>query len=159
MSGERGMQLDKCGKAEAFEQFLIAMDDQIEWLESEAEKRGLPLSLTLDDLERLEQLFDVMRTDGTQEDVVGLSIFFGRYLGEIVRVNCGARWTLPLDDARNVNFNTPVLVGHCPVEGVEFPPLGVMRSYSLRPKAGLLRTALNSQVSPTPIDLNDLAEE
>ncbi|VUL81513.1 hypothetical protein [Stenotrophomonas maltophilia] len=41
---------------ETFEQFLIIMDDQIEWLIEQAQLRGVDLDGSLESLDRLETL-------------------------------------------------------------------------------------------------------
>ncbi|MBR8233532.1 hypothetical protein K6W26_08885 [Burkholderia sp. AU42008] len=153
------MVFDRKVAEEAFDDFLMIMDDQLDWLSDEAKQHGIQLTVKLDDLPKLEKLFDLM-SDGKDKDYVsGLVVAFARFLGEIVRENYGGKWELPLDDEKNVNFNTPVIVGHTPVEGLEFAPLSVMRAYALRRKQGTLQRAVSAQINPTPLDLSGLAEE
>ncbi|WP_175890112.1 hypothetical protein [Burkholderia cepacia] len=153
------MTFDRKSAEEEFDNFLMNMDDQLDWLSEKAEEHGIELSVRLDDLPKLEKLFDLL-SDGQNKDyVLGLVVTFARYLGEIVRENYGGKWTLPLDDDKNVNFNTPVIVGHTPIEGLEFAPLSVMRAYALRRKPGTLQRAVEAQVDPKPVDLSGLAEE
>jgi hypothetical protein len=143
---------------EDFDNFLMVMDDQLEALHDEATKRRLILDLSLDDLERLEKLFDLM-ADGVDNDTrSSLIVSFGRHLGEVVRQNYGGRWSVPLDDEKNVNFNKPVIIGHTKIEGLEFAPLTVMRAYSLRKKPGTLRRAVEADVNPQVLDLSELIE-
>ncbi|CAD6877434.1 hypothetical protein [Methylomonas albis] len=143
---------------EDFDNFLMVMDDQLEALHDEATKRGLTLDLSLDDLERLEKLFDLM-SDGVDNDTrSSLIVSFGRHLGEVVRENYGGRWSVPLDDEKNINFNKPVIIGHTKIEGLEFAPLTVMRAYSLRKKSGTLRRAVEADVNPQVLDLSEFIE-
>jgi hypothetical protein len=143
---------------EDFDNFLMVMDDQLEALHDEATKRRLILDLSLDDLERLEKLFDLM-ADGVDNDTrSSLIVSFGRHLGEVVRQNYGGRWSVPLDDEKNVNFNKPVIIGHTKIEGLEFAPLTVMRAYLLRKKPGTLRRAVEADVNPQVLDLSELIE-
>jgi hypothetical protein len=153
------MSIDKEAAEQKFDDFLMIMDDQLDYLKEEAERRGIFLDSSPDDLDKLEQLFDLMSETTDKKDIPGLIVFFARHLGEIVRVNYGGKWELPLDDEKNVNFNTPVLTGHCPVEGVECAPISIMRGYSLRRKKGSLKRAVDADVNPSSIDLSDLVEE
>lgn len=85
---------------------------------------------------------------------------FGRYLGEVMRLNHHGRWHLPLDDPKNVYFNQPVIVGHRSA-GVVFAPISVMRAYAVRRKVGTVSTAFRNHAdpNPNPLNLSDLAEE
>ncbi|MGK8204865.1 hypothetical protein ACRS8P_19805 [Burkholderia cenocepacia] len=153
------MAFDRKSAEEEFDNFLMNMDDQLDWLSRKAEEHGIELDVGLDDLSKLEKLFDLL-SDGKDKDYVSkLVVTFARFLGEIVRENYGGKWTLPLDDEKNINFNTPVIVGHVPIEGLEFAPLSVMRAYALRRKQGTLRRAVDAQVNPKPVDLSGLEEE
>ncbi|UQO99530.1 hypothetical protein L0Z36_11520 [Burkholderia multivorans] len=153
------MAFDRKSAEEEFDNFLMNMDDQLDWLSRKAEEHGIELDVGLDDLSKLETLFDLL-SDGKDKDYVSrLVVTFARFLGEIVRENYGGKWTLPLDDEKNINFNTPVIVGHVPIEGLEFAPLSVMRAYALRRKQGTLRRAVDAQVNPKPVDLSGLEEE
>ncbi|CAB5279037.1 hypothetical protein IST455A_00141 [Burkholderia multivorans] len=153
------MAFDRKSAEEEFDNFLMNMDDQLDWLSRKAEEHGIELDVGLDDLSKLEKLFDLL-SDGKDKDYVSrLVVTFARFLGEIVRENYGGKWTLPLDDEKNINFNTPVIVGHVPIDGLEFAPLSVMRAYALRRKQGTLRRAVDAQVNPKPVDLSGLEEE
>jgi hypothetical protein len=153
------MAFDRKSAEEQFDNFLMSMDDQIDWLSEKAEEHGIELDVGLDDLSKLENLFDLL-SDGKNKDYVSrLVVTFARFLGEIVRENYGGKWTLPLDDEKNINFNTPVIVGHVPIDGLEFAPLSVMRAYALRRKQGTLRRAVDAQINPKPVDLSGLEEE
>jgi hypothetical protein len=153
------MTIDKAEAQETFDQFLMQMDDQLDALGDEANERGVKLDYSLADLKRLERLFELM-AEGLDKDArAGLIVTFARHLGEVVRRNYGGQWRLPLDDERNVNFNTPVITGHSRVSGVEFAPLSVMRAFALRRKPGTLRRAVQADINVQPLDLGDLTEE
>ncbi|QVN13191.1 hypothetical protein [Burkholderia sp. LAS2] len=153
------MAFDRKSAEEEFDNFLMNMDDQLDWLSGKAEEHGIELDLGLDDLSKLEKLFDLL-SDGKDKDYVSrLVVTFARFLGEVVRENYGGKWTLSLDDEKNINFNTPVIVGHVPIDGLEFAPLSVMRAYALRRKPGTLHRAVDAQVNPKPVDLSGLEEE
>lgn len=152
------MKIDKKSAQEDFDNFLMVMDDQLEALEEEASKRGIKLDFSLNDLERLERLFDLM-SEGLDKDATSsLVVTFARHLGEIVRLNFGGKWHLSLDDPNNVHFNKPVLIGHTAVEGLEFAPTFVMRGYALRRQPGSLRRAIDAQINVKPLDLSGLIE-
>lgn len=153
------MNVDKKQAQEVFEDFLMRMDDQLEALADEAAKRGIKLDKTLDDLERLEKLFDLMVEGADKDTRSSLIVTFARYLGEVVRIRYGGRWALPLDDEKNINFNKPVIVGHAKIEGLEFSPLTTMRAYALKKKPGMLRRAVDADIDPKPLDLSGLIEE
>lgn len=143
---------------ETFDDFLAAMDDQLNWLAEEGRKRGINLTKGLADFENLEALFDDLATGASKSDVAGLTVVFGRHLGEVMLACHGGAWHLPLDDPKSVNFNTPVIIGHSQVQGLEFAPLSVMRAYALRRRPGTLRRAFEAQTVPGPLDLSDLIE-
>ena len=151
--------LDRMRAEDIFQQFLIIMDDQIEWLEDQAKDRGIELSMSPTSFGNLEKLFDLMSESQSEDYISRLVVTFGRYLGEIVRLNYRGKWTLPLSDDKNINFNTPVITEHSCIEGLEFAPLSVMRAYSLRRKRNLLETAVNAQIDPKPIILDHLIEK
>lgn len=150
--------MNKSEAQDKFEIFLVAMDDQLEALKNEAALRGIQLDSSLADLERLEHLFDLMSEGMDKEAKASLVVSFARHLGEIVRLRFGGSWHLPLADEKNVNFNTPVIVGHTPISGLEFAPLSVMRAYALRRKPGTLRRAVEADIHIKPIDLSGLIE-
>lgn len=150
---------DKQKYEEDFENFLMIMDEQLEALKDDAEKHKVPLDFSLSDLSNLEDLFDLMAPPNNKEDPSGMVVFFARHLGEVVRLNYGGQWFLPLDDKKNVNFNKPVIIGHSPVKGLEFSPIFVMRAYSLRRKKGTLARAVKANVDPTPVDIDHLIEK
>lgn len=153
------MAFDRKSAEEEFDNFLMNMDDQLDWLSAKAKAHGIELNVQPDDLSKLEKLFDLL-SDGKDKDYVSrLVVTFSRFLGEIVREGYGGKWVLPLDDEKNINFNTPVIVGHTPIDGLEFAPLSVMRAYALRRKQGTLQRAVDAQVNPKPVDLSGLAEE
>jgi len=144
---------------EKFDHFLMIMDDQLEGLEDKANDYGISLTLTPESFDKLELLFDKMSEGADKEARIDLIITFGRYLGEIVRETYGGKWHLPLDDPKNVNFNSPVIIGHSPVAAVEFAPISVMRAYALRKRTGLLREAAMAQVDPQPLDIDHMEEK
>ena len=152
----------RTSKAQAlqdFDDFLMAMDDQLQALRDEAAGRNMTLDLSTADLDRLEKLFDLM-TQGVDEDTrSSLVVSFARHLGEIVRLNYGGKWVLPLEDEKNVNFNRPVISGHSRIDRLEFAPLTVMKAYSIRKKPGTLKRAVQAQIDPKPLDIDGLMEE
>lgn len=154
------MSFNKKVAEEEFEEFLMAMDDQIEWLVNESEKHGIDLSNSSDVPGKLEKLFDSMSKGMDEDSVSSLIVIFGRYLGEFVRLSYGGKWVLPLDDKSNVNFNTPVIIGHSPVKGLEFAPIRVIRSYALRRNIGTLYRAIENHTAPQVLDLSqEVAQE
>jgi hypothetical protein len=137
----------------------MVMDDQLEALERDAERFGISLDYSMASLASLETLFDKMAVGLGKEEMDRLIVYFSRYLGEVVCRTYNGKWVLSLDDPRNVYFNTPVIVGHSSVPGLDFSPLGVMRAYSLRRQRGVLYRAIDADVNPSPLDLSDLLEE
>ncbi len=136
-----------------FEDFLLIMDDQIDWLLSEATQRGFDLSTEMEDCDKLEVLFDRM-SEGMQKDgVQDLSFLFARQLGEVVRRSYGGKWALSWNDDNSINRGLPVVVGHCPVEGVEFAPTRVMYFYALRRDRGLLRRSIEADAHPSTVEI------
>lgn len=144
---------------DSFEAFLALMDDQLNALKAEGANRQILLDTTLADLERLENLFDLM-SEGLDKDAkASLVVSFARHLGEIVRLRFGGSWHLPPNDEKDINFNTPVIVGHTPIAGLAFAPLSAMRAYALRKKPGTLRRAVEADIHIRPVDLSGLIEE
>jgi len=152
------MTIDKKVAEDKFDDFLMIMDDQLDWLDNETDKYKVTLDLTPDDLSKLERLFDLMSENQDKEFISKLLITFARHLGEVVCRNYGGKWNLPFDDEKNVNFNTPVIIEHTPIDGLEFAPLSVMRAYALHRKEGTLQLAVDAQIDPKPLDLSGLIE-
>ena len=119
----------------------------------EAKKHGIELDVKSDGLQKLEELFDLLSNGKDTDHTKALIVIFARYLGETVRKSYGGKWILSLDDQKNINFNTPVIVGHTPMVGLEFAPLSVMRAYALRRKPGTLQRVVDAQINPKPVDL------
>lgn len=153
------MKIDKSQALEDFDLFLMLMDDQLEALREEAIKRNVMLDLSVADFDRLEKLFDLMMEGSDEDTRSSLIVSFARHLGEIVRMNYGGKWMLPLEDAKNINFNKPVIIGYSKIEGLEFAPLTVMRAYALRKKPGTLKRAVDADINPMALDLSGLIEE
>jgi predicted nuclease of restriction endonuclease-like RecB superfamily len=149
---------DKYAAEKAFDEFLVKMDDQLEWLADEAEKYETSLDFTVDDLARLERLFDSMAENHDEHYASKLVIIFARHLGEFFRKNYGGKWSLHLADEKNVNFNTPVIAGYSKIEGLEFAPVSVMRAYNLRRKQGTLYRAVDANANPSALDLSRFIE-
>ena len=76
-----------------------------------------------------------------------------------MRETFGGKWHIPLDNPKNINFNTPVIIGHTKIDGLEFPALSVMHAYSLRKRPGFLRKAVMSQVEPRSVKIDHLEEK
>jgi hypothetical protein len=151
------MKVNRVEAEEKFDDFLMIMDDQLEWLEDEASKRGIDLRCTPNTPELLELLFDKMSVSMNEDDISRLLVVFGRYLGEFILTTYGGKWTLPLDDEKNINFNTPVIVEHTKFEGLEFSPIRAMRAYYLRRRKGLIRQTILNQIAPEIVDLSEEA--
>jgi hypothetical protein len=154
----KGM-FDRKAALEKFDDFLMIFDDQTDALENDAEARGIELDFSISSLAKLEQLFTMMAEGADKDATNQLIVYFARYLGEIVRTNYGGKWQLSLDDPKNVNFNTPVIAGHTPIEGLEFSPIRTMRAFALKRQPGMLWRAINAHVDPRPVDLSGLVEE
>lgn len=152
--------LDPQQALEVFDDFIFRMDDQVEGLMRDGMRHGVVLDLTDASVGRLERLFDLMAPADAPADLrSSLVVTFGRYLGEVMRLNHAGRWHLPLDDPKNIYFNQPTIVGHRP-GGVLFAPISVMRAYALRRKPGTVATAFRNQADPPrPLNLDGLIEE
>ena len=144
---------------EDFEQFLILMDDQIEWLVEQARDHGVVLDGSLETFDCLEGLYISMSATLTKDDCASLRVAFARYLGDSVRELYGGQWTLPLDDPGDISFNMPVIVGHSTCPWLEFNPIHTMLAFSLRQEPGMVRRAVAHSVDPQILDLSDLAED
>ncbi|MFG6088428.1 hypothetical protein ACEU0C_002668 [Stenotrophomonas indicatrix] len=153
------MALDLGKAREVFDDFLMIMDDQIEWLVAQAQMHGIELDRSPESFDRLERLHDLMAATLSEDERDSLRVILARYLGETVRLAHGGRWTLPLDDPKDVHFNRPVIVGHSTYPMEEFSPIHTMRAYSLRGRPGLIRSIVASSVNPQILDLSDLVEE
>jgi hypothetical protein len=135
------------------------MDDQIEAVESEAEKRGIPLDLDIENLENLEKLFFQVTESCTEYEKQGWIVTFARYVGEIIRLSFGGKWHLSLEDPKNIYFNTPVIIDHTSIDGLEFSPIFAMRALSLRRKSGLLRKIIMADIKPRELNIDYLEEK
>lgn len=144
---------------EKFDDFLMIMDDQLETLQEEAENKNIILEPTMDGLENLEKLFFEITKSADEEEERGWIVTFARYLGEIVRTTYYGKWHLSLDDPKNLYYNTPVIVNHTKVEGLEFSPIYAMRALSIRKKNGLLRKIVMADIKPRELEIDHLEEK
>jgi len=151
--------MDKQKARESFENFLIEMDDRLDGVREEAERVHVDLDMSVSDFDRLESLFDKLSAGMSDDKKKDLVVSLGRYLGELVCHLYGGKWVLPLEDEKSINFNTPVVVGHAAVPGLEFAPLATMRAYALRKRPGTLKRAALADVRPQAVDLSDLIED
>lgn len=142
-----------------FDDFLFSMDDQLEALEAEAEKRGVSLDVGIDSLEALENLFFLLTDSSDNDERDSLIVTFARYVGEIVRETYQGKWALSLDDPKSIYFNMPVIVNHTSIPGIEFSPIHAMRALSLRRKHGLLRKIINASVQPRELGIDNMEEK
>lgn len=151
--------IEKKDAKEKFDNFLFIMDDQIEAVEAEAEKKDIPLTLTMDSLENLEELFFQVTEHCGEDEKQGWIVTFARYLGEIVRLTFDGNWHLSWDDPKNIYFNTPVIINHTKIKDLEFSPIFAMRALSLRKKKGLLRKIVMADIQPRELDIDYLEEK
>ena len=154
------MSIDLKKAGEDFEDFLMIMDDQLDWLDLEAEKFGIDLDYSIESLSELEKLFELMSPpDDLAFDSVGLAIVCARYLGEVFCRTVGGAWELCLDDPKNVYYNQPVILGWNTYGG-EFPPLSIMRSYEHTRRSGFVLKTFKGYSEPSkPLDLSAMVEE
>lgn len=153
------MTFDRKKALETFDNFLMIMDDQLDYLNTEAIKHKISIDFSLETLEKLETLFDLLSQGLNKENLSGLIVLFARHLGEIVRLNSESKWILSLEDEKFVDFNSPIIVGKKPLKGLQFEPIQVMRAYAVRKRPGTLRPAVDAYLNPSPLDLSDLVEE
>lgn len=142
-----------------FDDFLFIMDEQLEALEGEAAALGIALTRDMAGLPQLEQLALRLLAQHGRDAIGALSVYLGRYLGEIACTCHGGRWVLPLDDLRDIHYKQPVIDGICPVPQVYLAPINLVRAFLLRQRADLFRSAIAALVHPKPLDLSHLAEE
>ena len=96
---------------EAFEQFLMLMDGQMEWLVAQAQTHGIELDGSPESLDRLERLHDLMAATLSEDERDSLRVVFARYLGETVRLVHGGKWALPLMTLRTSTSTGPSSLG------------------------------------------------
>ena len=142
-----------------FDHFLFIMDDQLEAVESEAEKRNIPLALDMASLENLEELFFQVTEDCSTDEKQGWVVTFARYVGEIVRETFDGKWHLSGEDPRNIYFDTPVIINHTKIENLQFSPIFAVRAVSLRNKRGLLRSIIMADITPRELNIDHLEEK
>lgn len=142
-----------------FDKFLILMDDQLDTVEVEANKRGFSINLTMESLENLEKTFLSVVADCTDDEKDGWIVTFARYVGEIVRICFNGKWHLSSDDPTNIYYNTPVIINHTTIDGLEFSPIFAVRALSIRKRLGLLRQIIMADVAPVPLDIDYLRED
>jgi hypothetical protein len=141
---------------EIFDNFIFIMDDQLEWLESEAKKAGIILKQEPEYLSNLENLFDYLSNNENDDTIEGLIIAFARYLGETFINHYGGKWKLSLENEKNVYFNTPVIAEYNSINNLEFSPIFAIRAYSIHKEKGTLKSIVNETIKPTELDLTDL---
>ena len=144
---------------EKFDNFLFIMDDQLEAVESEAEKRDIPIAVDMGSLENLERLFFQVTENCSEDEKQGWIVTFARYVGEIVRETFNGKWHLSLEDPKNIYFNTPVIINHTKIENLQFSPIFAVRALSLRKKSGLLRKIVMADIKPRELNIDHLEEK
>jgi len=142
-----------------FENFLILMDDQLEAVENESNKRGFSIDLTINSLENIEKLFLSIIKDCTEEETEGWIAAFARYVGEIVRIRFSGQWHLSSDSPKDVYYNTPVIVNHTKIKGLAFSPIFAIRALSIRKRIGLLHQIIMADIEPVPLEIEHLRED
>ncbi len=151
--------IDKHAARGVFEQFLFEMDDKLEALQEDANARSFNLDFSLASLAHLERYIDAVSAATPRSvDLTSVLIACGRYLGEVVRVNYGGKWDIPLDDPADLYFNQPVIIGHNR-SGTELAPLFLARAYQRKRKPGMIAAAIENQINPKEIDLSDLVAQ
>lgn len=142
---------------------LYASDAEMTFILA-AQRRGYRLDAihSLDSLEELERYATETGVNfvDTSDAAVLEQVNAWYYLGEVVRQNFGGEWEFSMNDENTANWGAYVVVGHCPVPGIEFEPLGLFRAFVRRGyPAGMFRRAVMADVKPQRIDLSDLPTE
>ena len=144
--------------------FILYMSDAEAKFISTAQQQGYRLNEehSLDSLEELERYAAETKInfEDTSDGAVLEQVNAWYYLGEIVRQNFGGDWEFSMNKENTANWGSYVIVGHCPVDGVEFEPLGLFRAFTRRGyPSGMFRRAVMADVKPQRIDLSDLPNE
>lgn len=133
---------------ENYKQFIFEMDDALDALQSFAKSTGnpkvLPLDYSLDSIDRLEHLLDLVvagqASPGTNQDTFNTRLM--RYMGETLTRNGLGVWTLN-EDPDSVNYGIPG-IGQIPKTHRSYiwSPLPPVEAYWNSRKKGLLKDAL-----------------
>ena len=144
--------------------FILYMSDEEAKFILAAQRQGYRLNEkhSVDSIEELERYAadkQLNFEDGSDKAVLE-QVNAWYYLGEIVRQNFDGEWEFSMNKENSANWGSYVIVGHCPVDGVEFEPLGLFRAFTRRGyPSGMLRRAVMADVKPQRIDLSDLPTE
>ncbi|MBF9219807.1 hypothetical protein [Hymenobacter ruricola] len=152
--------LDFAEEEEKFQLFLFELEDRQEAFIENSTAQGYQLDYTSQSLTELERYLTAMpfSWDDKSDEAVGRRLDCWTYLGEVVRQNHGGDWQLSWNDDNSANRGQFVITGHAPVEGVEFTPLRLIKTFIQRGQSGALNRAVQAQVNPTPVDFSDLRE-
>src|SRR5262245_6512219 len=93
---------------EAFERFLIEMDDVVDAFVAEARRAGVLLDFSVASLDDLERLLATKVDAATESEQMTLKNRAARYLGEVFRRQVGGKWELCLNDPKYLFFKQPV---------------------------------------------------
>ncbi|WP_052732198.1 hypothetical protein [Hymenobacter terrenus] len=145
-------------------QFILYMKDAFFPFLRHANTQGYQLNEahTLDSLEDLERYIREKKIslDGASDAALLVRYNCWYYLGEVMRRNFGGSWEFSMDQENDGNWGEYVIVGHSPVQGLEFVPERLFRAFILRGyKPGMFRKGIFNQVKPEPVDLSELAKE
>lgn len=146
--------------------FLLRMEDEETVFIAEAQRQGYKLDRghsmdSLTDLERYVREARVNFQDSSDKALDERTNCW-YYIGEVVRKNFTGRWAFSMNEENPDHWGDYVIVGHSPVTGLEFEPLGLLQGFILRGcKPGALRRAILFDVDPvgSSTDLSDLPDE
>ena len=146
--------------------FLLRMEDEEAAFIAEAQRQGYKLDRahSMDSLKDLELFIREARVNFQDplDKALDQRTNCWYYIGEVVRKNFAGNWAFSMNEENPNHWVNYVIVGHSPVKGLEFEPLGLLQSFVLRRrKPGALRRAILFDVDPvgSSTDLSDLPNE
>lgn len=139
---------------ETYEIFLSKIDDNIEYLEKQANE--LNLSLDINDKESLSVLEKLLETNKISVDDFEYEAACA-FLGDFIRIHFNGKWELCLDEKDNsLYYGTPVITGLSPVHGVLYSPFMALGRFLHGYPSGWLMNSIQNEINPPILNLDDL---
>lgn len=137
-----------------FQLFLMNIDDVIDDFIEEAKLFGVALDFSESSLETLEAYYLRRESELNKNDKKKSSFIesAARYLGETLIKIYGGKWTLAIDDPKDLYYGLPVIIGHSKYD-VEFCPHQIFRMFTRKRKSGFFRQVIQNHINPIKLEL------
>ena len=131
-----------------FELFLTEVNYLPDFLIERAKTKGYKLDFSIESLTELERylLTENIKRDDQDQQLAAM------YLGELIIKHYGGRWSIDLDNPKDIDFAIPVIKGHSKLD-VSFNPFHTVSIFILRKNPGTFYKSIMADISPQQLNL------